>query len=296
MSTLLPRFTEWYTIDGTEFANHGFWINAITKSHAGKKGNDIDVPSIHGVAWREKRFTSRTETWNITITDANPTTGIVATTEAGRRSQFNANYDTVMAILTSTNQLTIAHSRINVASSGTVDTRYGYGEITSSFNMDDHKTLTYCEFTVDVVFADPRWYDYANYSPSLVGTISTASLTASVSNSAAVIGTAPVTYMTITFAATTQNLVNPRLTNQTYSSTSVIGYTGTVTAGTSIVINTEALTVKTGTGTNVISGLYRSGTRQDWMVLFPTTNTLVFSQNSTAGRGTCTIDYKRAYI
>jgi hypothetical protein len=296
MSTLLPRFTEWYTINGTEFATHGYWISSITKGHAQKKGKDIDVPSIHGVAWREKRFDSRAETWNIVITDANPTTGIVATTEAGRRSQFNSNYDAVMSILTSTNQLTIAHSRINTASSGTVDVRYGYGEIIGSFTMEDHKVFTSCEFNVDVVFADPRWYDSANYSPAPVGTISTATLNTSITNSAAIIGTAPVTYMTITFAATTQDLVNPRLTNQTYSATSVIGYTGTITAGTSVVIDTEALTVKTGTGTNVISGLYRSGSRQDWMVLFPTTNTLVFSQNSTVGRGTCTIGYKRAYI
>ena len=296
MSTLIPRFTEWYTINGTEFATHGYWISAITKSHAAKKGKDIDVPAIHGQAWREKRLDSRTETWNIIITDANPTTGVVSTTEAGRRSQFNSNYDTVMTILTSTNQLTIAHSRINVSASATVDTRYGYGEIVGAFSMDDHKMFTTAEFSVDVVFTDPRWYDSANYSPSLVGTISTATLSASVSNSAAVIGTAPVTYMTITFAATTNDIVNPRLTNQTYSATSVIDYTGTVAAGTSIIIDTEALTVKTGTGTNVISGLYRSGTRQDWMVLFPTTNTLVFSQNSTSGRGTCTIAYKRAYI
>lgn len=295
MATLLPGFTEWYTIDGTEFATHGYWINNITKGHASKKGNDIDVPAIYGTAWREKRLNSRTETWNITITDANPTTGAVATTEAGRRSQFNANYDTVMNILDSTQQLTVQHSRINVSNSASVDIRVGYAEIISSFSMDDHKALTYCEFTVDAVFTDPRWYDSA--ASSLSTTISTAVSSQAITNTAASFGTASATNMTITFASTTVALVNPRLTNSTISgSQSIIGYTGTVATGTSIVIDTENLTCKTGTGTNVISGLYRSGSRQDWMILFAGANTLTFSQNATTGRGSCTISYKKAYI
>ena len=113
------------------------------------------------------------------------------------------------------------------------------------------------------------------------------------------IGTAPVTYMTITFANPSDsgvNMVNPRLLNSTYAnSLTQIGYTGTLTPGQSVIISTSDLTVTKG-GTNVISSLYRSGVRQDWMELFPAaTNSLVFSTTGSA-TGTVSIVYKKAYF
>jgi hypothetical protein len=298
MSSILPKFLEWYTVDNVEFASHAYWIADVSKGHAGRKGKDIDIPSIHGSAWREKRFEARKESWTIVITDANPTTGVTAATEASRRAQFNENYDEVMSILNKTgSQLLINHNRIDPNNSSLIEVRTAYGEITGSYDIDEHKDLLYAQFSVDVEYADPRWYDVSVLSPALSATISTAASVASVTNTSASIGTAPVTYMTITFAPTGgDSLINPRLTNSTYSSQSIIGYTGTIASGQSIVIDTENLTMKTGTGTNVISALYRSGTRQDWMVLFPTTNTLTFSVTGTTSRGTCTITHRRAFI
>jgi hypothetical protein len=298
MSLVLPKFLEWYTVDNVEFASHAYWISDVSKGHAGRKGKDIEIPSIHGTGWREKRFESRTESWTIVITDANPTTGVTAATEESRRAQFNENYDAVMSILNKTgSQLSIKHNRIDPNNSSLVEVRTAYGEITGSYDIDEHKDLLYAQFSVDVEYADPRWYDVSVLSPALSATISTAASVASVTNTSASIGTAPVTYMTITFAPTgADSLINPRLTNSTYSSQSIIGYTGTISSGESIVIDTENLTMKTGTGTNVISALYRSGTRQDWMVLFPTTNTLTFSVTGTTSRGTCTITHRRAFI
>ena len=298
MSLILPKFLEWYTVDNVEFASHAYWISDVSKGHAGKKGKDIDIPSIHGSAWREKRFDSRKESWTIVITDANPTTGVTAATDESRRAQFNENYDTVMSILNKNgSQLSIKHNRVDPNNSSLIEVRTAYGEITNAYDIDEHKDLLYAQFSIDVEYADPRWYDLSLLSPALIGTISTAASVASITNTSASVGTAPVTYMTITFAPTTGNsLINPRLTNSTYSSTSVIGYTGTIASGQSVVIDTENLTMKTGTGTNVISSLYRSGSRQDWMVLFPETNTLTFSVTGTTSRGTCTISHKRAFI
>lgn len=298
MSLVLPKFLEWYTVDNVEFASHAYWISEVSKGHAGKKGKDIDIPSIHGSVWREKRFESRTESWTIVITDANPTTGVTAATEESRRAQFNENYDAVMSILNKTgSQLSIKHNRIDPNNSSLVEVRTAYGEITGDYDIDEHKDLLYAQFNVDIEYTDPRWYDLSTYSPALSASITTAASVASITNVADDIGTAPVTYMTITFAPTGGNsLINPKLTNSTYSSTSVIGYTGTIASGQSIVIDTENLTMKTGTGTNVISSLYRSGTRQDWMALFPTTNTLTFSVTGTTSRGTCTITHRRAFI
>jgi Tfp pilus assembly protein FimT len=305
MSLILPKFVEWYTVDSVEFASHGYWISEVSKGHAGRKGKDIDIPSIHGSAWREKRFESRTESWTIVITDVNPTTGVTASTDASRRAQFNENYDTVMSILNkNASQLQIKHNRINPDNSSLIEVRVAYGEIVSSYDIDEHKDLLYAQFNVTIEFADPRWYDLLDYSPKLKGTISTATSSASISNTAAAVGTAPVTYMNITFAPTGANtLVNPRLTNSTYASTSIIGYNGTIESGASVIIDTENLTLRLWPEIyfdepyiNVISSLYRSGTRQDWMVLFPTTNTLTFSVDGTSSRGVCEITHKRAFI
>lgn len=298
MSLILPKFSEWYTVDNVEFASHGYWIAEVSKGHAGRKGKDIEIPSIHGSAWREKRFESRTESWTIVITDANPTTGATAATEASRRAQFNENYDAVMSIINKTgSQLSIKHNRIDPNNSSLIEVRASYGEIVNSYDINENKDLLYAQFNVDIEYADPRWYDLSVYSPALSASITTATSSASVTNTSEDIGTAPVTYMNITFAPTTGNsLVNPRLTNSTYSSQSIIGYNGTINSGESVTIDTENLTMRDGTGTNIISSLYRSGTRQDWMVLFPTANTLTFSVTGTSSRGICTITHKRAFI
>jgi hypothetical protein len=294
MSTTMPQFKEWYVVDGVEFATPGYWIGSVDKGNPERKGQNVDTPSIHGSQWREKRLGVRAETWTIVVTDADPVSGSVSSTEEQRRTQFNSNYDTVMRVINKLPQLlTIDHYRISSSSPVTRTVRRAYGEIISAFQISDHRELGYSQFSVDVIFPDPRWYDTSN--TTLTSTISSGT-SASVACTQTNVGTAPVTYMTITFASTVgYSLVDPKLTNSTYvSSTSVIGYTGTISSGASVVIDTDALTVKDGGGTNLISGLYRYGARQDWMELFPTTNTLTFSCAS--GRGTVSIAYKKAYI
>lgn len=294
MSTAMPQFKEWYEIDGVEFATPGYWISSISKGHAEHRGQNVESAAIHGVQWREKRLSSRNESWTIIVTDAEPVSGSVAVTEDERRVQFNSNYDTVLRVLSKLPQLlTVRHHRITSTSPTTRTVRVGYAEIVASFVVEDGKELGYAQFVVDAMFPDPRWYDESN-------TTLTASIASGTSASVACVqgsvGTAPVTYMTITFAAPSgQTLTNPRLTNSTYAtSTSVIGYTGTISSSSSVVIDTDALTMETGGGTNIISSLYRTGARQDWMELFPTTNSLSFT--CTSGQGTVSIAYKRAYV
>ena len=294
MSTLLPKFQEWYEIDGVEFATHGYWISSVERGVAERRGVNVESPAIHGAQWREKRFGIRGESWVIVVTDADPSTGAVAATEEARRVQFNSNMDTVMRIINKLPALlTVRHYRITGTSPTTRTVRVAYAEISSAFQISDNKELGYAQFSVDVLFPDPRWYDETN--TTLTGTLSGAT-SASVACTQANVGTAPVTYMTITFVATSgYTLVNPRLTNSTYAaSTSVIGYTGTISSAASVVIDTDALTVTDGAGTNLVSGLYRTGSRQDWMEFFPSANTLTFT--CTSGRGTLSVAYKRAYI
>lgn len=294
MSTVIPKFQEWYEIDGVEFATHGYWIASIEKGNPERRGTNVETPSVHGSQWREKRLGIRNETWTIVVTDADPTSGSVATTEEARRVQYNSNIDTVMRILNKLpSLLTIRHQRITSTGPTTRTVRVGYGEIISAFQVSDHKELGFAQFAVDVMYPDPRWYDES--TTTLTGILNGAT-SASIACSQSDVGTAPVTYMVITFTAENgYSLAEPRLTNSTYAgSTSVIGYAGTIASTKTIVIDTDALTMVDGNGDTQIQFFYRTGSRQDWMELFPTTNTLTFS--CTSGRGTVSIAYRKAYF
>lgn len=289
MSTALPNVLEWYDVNGVELATHGYMLSSIEKGIPAKKGDNVGSAIIHGQQWREKRLDVRTETWTIWITDANPSTGAVSSTEAGRRAQFNKNYDTVFNLLNEMPELlTVTHVRVNPDNSAQYLSRVAYGEIVSAITVSEHRDLNYTEFTVDVQFPDPRWFSTTSTSAS--ATFSGSNV--AVPMSASAVGTAPVTYMTITFNSTS-SLVNPRLTNETYAgSLTSIGYTGTIPTGQSVVIDTDALTLEKN-GTNDIAKLYRAGARQSWFELFPIANDLTFS--ATSGTGTVTISYRKAY-
>lgn len=285
MSTIFPQVKEWYEIDGVELSNNGFAIESVATSVPDRKGENASSPVIHGDLFREKRLTARRESWVVWVSDADPTTGAVSSDDATRRTQFATNYDEFMRLL---NKLPEQLSLVKQPSA-----RVASCEVAGGFTIDDHAELGFSRFTVDVNFPDPRWYDASN-------TTNTQTMTAAASKAFTIsptnIGTAPVTYMTITFTCTSGTMVNPRLLNSTYAnSLTQIGYTGSLTSGQSVIITTSDLTVTKG-GTNVISSLYRSGVRQDWMELFPAaTNSLVFSTTGVA-TGTVSIVYKKAYF
>lgn len=295
MSTIFPNVREWYEIDGVELSTHGYSIETITNSIPDRKGENVSSPVIHGDLFREKRLNPRNESWTIWITDADPSTGAVSSTEAVRRSQFNKNYDTVMNLLNKfSSELVVTKKLIDpTMATSNVVSRQAKAEIAGGFNLDDHRELGIVKFSVDVRFLDPRWYDTSDSTAT--GTLSSATTT-SFNVTAANVGTAPVNKMTITFAAGTgQSLTNPRLANTIGSTTVQIGYTGTISAGQSVIIDTENLTMTKG-GTNVISDLYRAGSRQDWMEFSANqTNAMVFSTTATSS-GTVTISYKKAYF
>ena len=289
MSTVLPNVLEWYSVNGVELATHGYMLQSIERGIPAKKGDNVGSGIIHGQQWREKRLDVRSETWTIWVSDNDPVTGSVATTEAGRRSQFNENYDTVFNLLNEMPELlTITHVRVNPANPSVYESRVAYGEIVSAITVGEHRDLNVTTFTVDVQFPDPRWFALTSTSASVAFSGSNVALPMS----ASAVGTAPVTYMTITFTSTS-NLNNPRLTNETYAgSLTSIGYNGTIPTGQSVVIDTDALTLLKN-GTNDIGNLYRAGARQSWFELFPLDNSVTFS--ATSGTGRVTVSYRKAY-
>ena len=167
MAAVLPTVLEWYDVNGTELATHGYMLSSVTRGIPAKKGDNVGSAIIHGTQWREKRLESRSETWNIWITDNEPVTGSVALTQAGRRSQFNENYDTVFKLLNEMPQLlTVTHVRIDPDNPAVYSSRVAYGEVVDAVTISDHRDLNYTEIAVDVQFPDPRWFSTGSFSAS----------------------------------------------------------------------------------------------------------------------------------
>lgn len=290
MSAVLPSVLEWYSVNGVELATHGYMLSSIERGIPAKKGDNVGSAIVHGTQWREKRLDVRSETWTIWITDNEPVTGSVALTQSGRRSQFNENYDTVFNLLNEMPELlTVTHVRVDPDDSLSYASRIAYGEIVGAINVSDHRDLNYTEFTVEVQFPDPRWFSPTSVSASA----SFSGSNVAVPMSASAVGTAPVTYMTVTFTSTS-NLTNPKITNETYiGSLSSIGYVGTIPSGQAVIIDTDALTLEKN-AVNDISNLYRAGSRQSWFELFPLNNDVTFS--ATSGTGTVIISYRKAFF
>lgn len=289
MSTVLPKVLEWYDVNGVELATHGYMLQSIDRGTPPKKGENVGSGIIHGQQWREKRLDVRSETWTIWISDNDPVSGSVASTEAGRRSQFNENYDTVFNLLNEMPELlTVTHVRVDPTNPSVYESRVAYGEVVSAITVGEHRDLNVTTFTAEVQFPDPRFFSPASTSASVAFSGSNIALPMS----ASAVGTAPVTYMTVTFSSTS-NLNNPRLTNETYAgSLTSIGYNGTIPSGQSVVIDTDALTLSRN-GNNDIGNLYRAGARQSWFELFPINNNITFSAAS--GTGIVTVSYRKAY-
>lgn len=290
MSTVLPKVLEYYVVNGVELATHGYMVSSVERGVPAKKGENVGSAVIHGTQFREKRLDVRSETWSVWITDNEPTSGSVSATEAGRRSQFNENYDTVFSLLNEMPELlTIEHVRVDPNDSTQYSSRIGYGEVVGAITVGEHRELNYSEFSVEVQFPDPRWFSPGSFSASVAYAGSNISLPMLGSS----VGTAPVTYMTITFTSTS-SLTNPKITNETYiNSLSSVGFTGTIPTGQAVILDTDALTLERN-GINDISKLYRAGSRQSWFELFPIDNDLTVS--ATSGTGTVSISYRKTFF
>lgn len=276
-------------VNGVELATHGFMLSSIERGIPAKKGDNVGSPIIHGSQFREKRLDVRSETWTIWISDNDPVSGSVAATETGRRSQFNENYDTVFNLLNEMPELlTVEHVMVNPSNPAVYESRIGYAEVVSAVTVSDHRDLNTTEFSVEVQFPDPRWFSPANFSASAA--FSGSNIALPVPSGA--VGTAPITYMTITFTSTS-SLTSPKLTNETYpSSLSVVGFTGTIPTGQSVILDTDSLTLERN-GVNDISKLFRAGARQSWFEIFPIANDITFS--AVSGTGTVAISYRKTF-
>lgn len=172
----------------------------------------------------------------------------------------------------------------------TVDTLTSYAEVASTYSYEDAKQFNYITLSTEVTYPDPFWYTESSVL-SLTGTNTPTNNTLAITN----IGNAPVTLMQIVFTAGGSGVTNPYISNTTLSNYPCsIGYTGSLTSGQSVTIDTSAYTVYKG-ATNSIANLYREGYRQEWFEFYPTDDNTIVT-GCASGSFDVSITYKKAYF
>jgi len=284
-------WVESYTVNGTSFDNSRFAIHRVEQTVPGLKGGNLVPAMDHGSQWRKKRLGSRSEMWNIWVTDNQPDDaasfpGLPPTTEAARRAQFHANWDEVMGILLTTHAASSTENsggdayeaplqvvrKMKRDTSSPADTYWvNYGEMSQAPSVPDYQNFAWASFDARIGYHDPRWYECDSSGDKTAST-----LTADGNPG----GTAIMTRMTIALASAT----NPEITNNTTGSKLKYSGTGAVT------FDTTNFTAFSGS-TNVTGDVDRTGsTTTDWFELRPGVDN-DFSSNTTF-----TITYTKAYI
>jgi hypothetical protein len=302
ITTVHPLYTEWFTINGESMATYGWGVESVTTGLPERKGENPSSPIMHGNIFREKRFGARTDTWNIWVCDADPETGEIPATEEGKRAQFNTNMDYVNRILNGLTPNGLNNGSLEIVKHYLIpsetdidgwaeDSVVAYGEVFSSYSYEDPKQFNCAIVSVEMSYPDPFWRYSSNSTLTFDGSGVQADYTISKSD----IGNAPVTSLVITITATSSSVVNPIVTNTTLTNYPCsIGFTGTLTSGQSITIDTSAYTLYKG-ATNSISSLYRTGYRQDWFEFYPTVDNTIQTVSS-SGNFEVEFSYKKAYF
>lgn len=140
ISTIHPRYTEWYTVNGESMANYGFGISSVQTGMPERKGENTTSPIIHGDVFREKRFGGRTDTWNIWVTDCDPTTGATPSTEGAKRAQFNSNIEYINGIFNKLTPYSTQNGTLQIKKFNMVPVN---GGSSVSYDSSDSSTLTF---------------------------------------------------------------------------------------------------------------------------------------------------------
>jgi hypothetical protein len=259
-----------------------FTLTTVTQNTPVMRGENVIPAMDHGLRWREKRMGGRQETWEMWVSGEYNSAGAPLTALGAREAQFNANWETLMGALTTTKKadgfdapLKVMRTMKFTPASPTTVYRLNYGEVNGPISTGDHGTWNHTQFSVPILYVDPRWYLCNSSGVKIAATPITGVTDPG--------GTALMTDMVITLTTVGADRT---ITNATTGST--LTFSGT-NSGT-IVIDTKNYTVTDG-GSNAIGSLTRSGSSTtDWFQLLPGVSNAISSNSAFS------IAYTKAYI
>lgn len=268
--------TETVSVDGVVLNTLGYNLTTLT-GRSGippRRGENVEVAYRQGRYWVAKSFDQRQETWSMFIVGAD-VNGLVPA--QGARAQFNENLRLLKGMFGVRQRLLTLEKKLELVS-GLV-TLSAAAECVNTLDPSSMAGGTRAVFSADLVFPDPFWY-----RPQIIESIGSAGATVTHP------GNVEATKMTIRFIGP---LTNPQLTNTTRSPEVWVSYAGSVLAGQTIEIDTEAFTAVLGGGVNLVGNIRHEGSVW-WMELLPGANvmTLTNSAGGALGAGTVEIEYQ----
>lgn len=271
-----------FRADGISLKNYGFGISLVggLTGVPPRVGSNIPVAYRRGTKFRPKQFTEIKRSLTMWIDCRDPLTGLYPSDFKSRIGQRNDNISLISRIFGNVKK-EIGFERDVIVAGGATQTWTAKGEYVGDallVNWNDNSDEE-TNFNVDILFADPFWYEkdlYTGPSVAVGGGGVTVQNTGDVS----------ATDMTVTFTATT-TLVNPVLTNSTNGVSLTL--TTSISAGDSVVVDTKYPRVKrTSDSANLIGTVTNSGSRS-FMEVERGSNTLTLA--ATSGTGNAVLAY-----
>lgn len=237
MTALTPRTV---IIDGIRLDSFAYAITSRTgwESTPGLQGSNLRVPGKDGEIWQAKDYGTGRIVLDLFVQGTNADGNIPSGSTAEKT--FRANIDSLLATFGKRSGLLTVDKEIE---DGTV--RRNFAEVGTVIQPDYLDGDTVATFTVELVFPDPLWKSTS---------ITTSNGTGALSAFAGI--TAPISDAVITVAGPA---TNPRVTDSV--SGAWIQYTGTVSSGSSWVIDCATFSSKVGASSVIASTTFNPGPR-----------------------------------
>jgi hypothetical protein len=258
----MPDLSSGWWVDGTPLSRWASGLTVVGDETPARRGTNLPVAGKAGTVWRRKVPTERRQTFVLKVHDRD---------EYGRPGAMDANLDALKLLWNGDGGQVEIVRRITMPD-GQISTRTGHGEVVDVLAPQVVRGRRYATLAVDLLMADPYWYEPSTTRTGLSGTFR-------IVNRGTARATNPV--VTISGPAT-----NPTLTNTTTGSS--VTYTGTLSGVQSVTINSGAYTAVNQAGVSVLAAITRGSVA--FVEIAPGPNVLTLTS------GTCSIAWRAAFL
>lgn len=246
--TGLKEMPEHWLVDGYDISNYAFNISKVALAVPELRGDHTTLPQRSGVIPRYNRSYEAGEIALSMWVIGADVDGSIPAVRSARRALFERNLDTLLTLFHHQSSfITLYKQNIVPGGTGTMETRWARATVTGSTSVETMAARQRAEITFTFKLIDAHW----TVSTPIVES-STASATLPQNITLTGMGSAPVEDAVVTI---TGPITNP--TVSCYDSGSAVSYTGTISAGQTLVLDssqwkaTIASTNVTGSVSNV---------------------------------------------
>lgn len=253
---------EGWWVDGVSINQLAYDLTVIPESAPARRGDNLQVARRSGRRNRRKPYDERVQSFVMEVTDTDP---------LGRSRSIEANLDELKRIWFGDGEVEVVR-RLTLPD-GRFSTRTGHGEVVDALEVEIERTMTFGRLTVDLLMADPFWYEPTNILAGKSGEFSVFSPGTVRHHNAIVRIHGPAT--------------NPVVLDN-HTSGSQVTYADSISDGDWVELDSDLFTAKDDEGANVVGGVVRSDVF--FVELVPGLNRFELSS------GSCDLSFRPAYL